>query len=256
MTRTLWCACGLALALAAPTAAGAGEVHLSITNGRVALVARDATLREILIEWERVGGTRIVNRDRVPGTRLNLELANVTEEQALTTLLRPIAGYMASRRTGLEGGSSAFSRIILMPGEASAYPAATSAPAVATAPTVGPSGFGGPPPGRPGMQRRVMPDGRVVTIMDDASRAGEQDDPDEAAPGNPPGMMRQSFPGPQRMQQSQAGEAPQADAQPGQAAPGSMAAPGVPATISVPGVMPTGRPGATPPAAPPKPPGD
>ena len=115
MTRRMVFACGLALVLAAPGTAGAGEVRLAIKDGRVALVARDATLREILLEWERVGGTRIVNRDRVPGTRLNLELANVTEAEALTTLLRPIAGYMASRRLGPEGGSSVFSRIVLMP---------------------------------------------------------------------------------------------------------------------------------------------
>ncbi|HSP91945.1 MAG TPA: hypothetical protein VLN08_13605, partial [Vicinamibacterales bacterium] len=99
--RMVW-ALGLTLVLAAPGLAGAGEVRLAIKDGRVALVARDATLRDILVEWERVGGTRIVNRDRVPGTRLTLEFSDVSEEQALTTLLRPIAGYMAARRVGPE----------------------------------------------------------------------------------------------------------------------------------------------------------
>ena len=106
MTGRMLAVCGLIVALSAPGLAAAGDVRLVIKDGRVVLVARDATLREILVEWERVGGTRIVNRDRVPGTRLTLELANVTEEQALTTLLRPIAGYMAARRLGPEGGAS------------------------------------------------------------------------------------------------------------------------------------------------------
>jgi hypothetical protein len=146
----MWFACGLALVIAAPGPAGAGEVRLAIKDGRVALVARDATLREILLEWERVGGTRIVNRDRVPGTRLDLELSDVSEAEALTTLLRPIAGYMASRRLGPGGGSSEFSRIILMPAPATPAAATPAEPAQAA----GPSGPGGQPFGRP-VQRRV-----------------------------------------------------------------------------------------------------
>jgi hypothetical protein len=37
------------------------EVQLSIQDGRVKLVARDATVREILAEWARVGQTKIIN---------------------------------------------------------------------------------------------------------------------------------------------------------------------------------------------------
>jgi hypothetical protein len=236
------------LALAAPGLAAAGEVRLVIKDGRVVLVARDATLREILVEWERVGGTRIVNRDRVPGTRLTLELANITEDQALTTLLRPIAGYLASRRLGPEGGASVFSRIILMP--ALATPAASTV--AAPAQTAGPAGMGGgPPSGRPGMQRRVLPDGRVVTVMD------EQDDPGEAAPppGNAPGMMRPPFNAPPRQQGEAGNEGPQPDVQPGQVLPTGATAPAVPLTIGKPGALPATRPGA--PSPPPiKPPGD
>ena len=248
MTRKLMCACGLALVLGAPGPAAAGEVRLAIKDGRVALVARDATLREILLEWERVGGTRIVNRDRVPGTRFNLDLANVTEEQALTTLLRPIAGYLASRRLGPEGGASAFSRIVLMPGEAS--PATyTASP---TAQAAGPSG-GGQPIGRPGAQRRVLPDGRVVTVMDDPDRTGEPDDRDEATPAqNQPGMMRPPSNAPPRQAGS---DEPQSDRQPGQVAPSTAATPVAPSvTISTPGALPVTKPGTPPPPI--KPPGD
>jgi len=261
MTGRMLTVGGLLLVLAAPELAAAGEVRLSIQDGRVALVARDATLREILVEWERVGGTRIVNRDRVPGTRLNLELTNVTEEQALETLLRSIAGYLASRRVGPEGGASAFSRIVLM--AAPATPAASTA--VAPAQAAGPGGMGtqlgpsGQPFGRPGMQRRVLPDGRVVTVTDDAQQAGEPDDPgeDPRPGGNPPSQLRPPFNAPQRMQQGETGgDAPQPYAQPGQTAPPMSAAPVAPAvTVATPGALPVTKPGATPPP-PIKPPGD
>jgi hypothetical protein len=250
MTRGSLVACAVVLALAAPGLAAAGEVRLSITNGRVDLVARDATLREILIEWERVGGTRIVNRDRVPGTRLSLELANVSEDQALSTLLRPMAGYLASRRLGSEGGASAFSRIILMPALATPVTYIAAAPAPAPPPSNA-GGQSGPPAGRPGMQRRILPDGRVVTVMDEA----QADDASEAAPSNAPGLMRPPFGAPPRQQGQDAADAPQADVQPGQVAPTAATAPMVPMTVGKPGVLPVTKPGAAP-AAPIKPPGD
>jgi hypothetical protein len=257
MTGRLLCACGVALTLALPGRAQAGEVKLSITDGRVTLSARDATLREILIEWERVGGTRIVNRDRVPGTRVSLELAEVPEEQALATLLRPIAGYMASRRQAAELGRSAFSRLILMPGEAAPLTGQAAAPAPPSGPSGGPSGMGGgQPTGRPGAMRRVLPNGQVITVMDEPQAAGDPDDPDEqsAPPGNPPGMTRPPFGAPGQMPQGQPGGDPQADVPASPTMPGAAAAPPLPVTIPTPGVMPAAKPGAVPPG-PPKPPG-
>jgi hypothetical protein len=248
MTPKAWLAGAVALWLAAPAAAGAGEVKLFIKDGRVALVARDATLREILIEWERVGGTRIVNRDRVPGTRLNLEMADVPESQALATLLRPIAGYMAARRLEPDGGSSGFSRIILMPGEAA--PFSVGGAQAAAAP---PQGMGGSVAGRPGMQRRVLPDGRVVTVMDDPSRMSEDEAPDDPPPGpaNQPGMMRPPFGAPGARMQGPGGT-PQPDDPVERPATAPSSLPTAPVGLPVPGLLPTSKP----PAAPPKPPGD
>jgi hypothetical protein len=254
MTRRMLGVCALGLVLAAPGAARAGEVRLSIADGRVNLVARDATLREILLEWERVGGTRIVNRDRVPGTRLTLELNGVTESDALTTLLRPIAGYMASRRVGPEGGASAFSRIVLMTAMATPAPYASTASAQSGGPAaMGSPGMGGGGAGRPGMQRRVLPDGRVVTVMDDPDRTGEPDDRDEATPAQvQPGMMRPPYGAPPRQAGS---DDPQSDTQPGQVAPSTAATPVAPSvTVSTPGALPVTKPGTPPPPI--KPPGD
>jgi hypothetical protein len=251
-------ALGLALVLASPGLAWAGDIRLTIKNGRVALVARDATLRDILAEWERVGGTRIVNRDRVPGTRLTLEFSDVSEEQALKTLLRPIAGYLAARRVGPEGGSSAFSRIVLMPALATPASAVAAAPVRASGPSGGGQpGMGGPPSGRPGMQRRVLPDGRVVTVMDDPQQANEPDVAEQEQPGGipPGGMMRPPFNAPPRPQGEAASDPPAAPTQPGQVMPGTSAMPTMPSvTVAVPGALPVTKPGAAPPPI--KPPGD
>jgi hypothetical protein len=257
MTRAIPVACALVLALGTAAPAGAGDVRLFIKDGRVALVARDATLRDILVEWERVGGTHIVNRDRVPGTRLNLEIPNVSEEEALATLLRPIAGYMASRRLGPDGGPSVFSRIVLMTAPA----AATAFVASAQGPAAGPSGAGTPAApsyARPAMQRRVLPDGRVVTVVDDSQQSGEPDEPDEAAPrqDGAPGMMRPPFNAPPRAEGQTGDDAPQQYVQPGQAGGQATAtSPVAPVTVGKPGALPATKPGTTSPP-PIKPPGD
>lgn len=255
MAGKLLSVCGLALVFALPGLAEAGEVRLSIQDGRVALSARDATLRQILVEWERVGGTRIVNRDRVPGTLLTLDFANVPEAQALATLLRPIAGYVAAQRLGTEGGASRYSRIILMPGEAAPL---TGGPAMASQGGA-PPGMGTSQFGRPQVQRRVLPDGRVVTVMDDSQRAGEPDDSEDAAPGSvgAPGLMRPPFQAPQRYQQGQAVNDPTApDPLDAAAAPLGQTAPSVAAaTVATPGALPAAKPNPATTPGPPKPPG-
>jgi hypothetical protein len=107
--------------------ASAGELRLSIANGRVTIVAQDVSIRQILDEWARVGQTRIVGAERLSGPAVTLELHDVPEGRALETLLRSASGYIAKPRTGTVGASS-FDRILIMP--------ASKAPAVsAAAPT-------------------------------------------------------------------------------------------------------------------------
>ena len=45
--------------------AASADVRLTIHNGQVNLSATDATVRQILAEWARVGQTTIVNADRM-----------------------------------------------------------------------------------------------------------------------------------------------------------------------------------------------
>src|SRR6185295_6222608 len=119
----------LALAAFAPLASA--DVQLSIHDGRVSIVAKDATVRQILTEWARVGHTKIVNVERIPGGPMTIELHNVTESQALEILLRAMSGYIAAPRPVEAANAtnlSRFDRIIVMPTLASARPAVASTP--------------------------------------------------------------------------------------------------------------------------------
>jgi hypothetical protein len=100
------------LSLAIP--AHAGEVSVAFEGGLVTLTAREATVREILQEWARVGHTRLVNAERLPGGPVTLELTRVPEKQAIEVLLRSAAGYLAAPRRG-PGGGSQFAQIHVMP---------------------------------------------------------------------------------------------------------------------------------------------
>src|SRR5213596_2616037 len=95
--KLLKIAVGVATSLLLASGASA-EVQLSIQNGRVSLKAKDATLRQIMQEWARVGQTKVVNVERIPGGPLTLELNNVTETEALDVLLRTVSGYIAAPR--------------------------------------------------------------------------------------------------------------------------------------------------------------
>jgi hypothetical protein len=123
--------------------ATAGDVTLEIRDGFVYLSARNATIGQILAEWARVGQTKIVNGERVPGGLVTILLEGVPERQALDVVLRTITGYMAApRQTQAAPNLSAYDRILVLP-----TPAAAALPPVAAAQ---------PDPGqvqRPGWQR-------------------------------------------------------------------------------------------------------
>lgn len=103
------------VAAAAPSSAQ--SVKLEFDNGRVNLTAENVTVRAILTDWARRGGTRIVNAERVAGAPVTLELTGVPEQQAIEVLLRGVAGYMIGwRETGPEvPTASAFDRLMILP---------------------------------------------------------------------------------------------------------------------------------------------
>ena len=121
--------------IAAATTASA-QVQLTMQGGHVTLIARNATVRQILAEWERVGQTKVVNGERVQGGALTLELTNMPEQQALDIILRSVSGVLFAPRTELAAGSvSAFAQIILMP--PSVAPPPSSSPATPLPPAFG-----------------------------------------------------------------------------------------------------------------------
>lgn len=124
--------------LVAP-APGFAELRLTITDGRVTLTAKDATLGQILAEWARVGDTKIVNLDRIPGGPMTIELADVSERAALDVLLRSLSGFVAVSRANPAANRSQFDRIVVMP--TLAAPHASAAPAAAVAPAPQPAAF-------------------------------------------------------------------------------------------------------------------
>jgi hypothetical protein len=129
MRRTLAFVGVIALISAAPAHA---DVRLTIQNGLVSLSATNATLRQILDEWARVGQTRIVNAERIVGAPLSLELTNVPEERALEVILRSLSGYVVAPRPTQNPAASKFDRIVVM---------ATSTPVRSAAPSAAPAVF-------------------------------------------------------------------------------------------------------------------
>ena len=108
----------LALSVFAWLAAGSfafADVRLSFRDGQVSIVARDATVGQILTEWAKIGQTTIVNVERTPRAPLTIELENVSEGRALDVVLRELSGYIAAPRAIAVPNASQFDRIIVVP---------------------------------------------------------------------------------------------------------------------------------------------
>lgn len=192
----------LAVVSVPATTATAGELRLSIANGRVTIVAQDVSVRQILDEWERVGQTKVVGAERLTGPAVTLELHDVPEGRALESLLRSASGYIAKPRSGTVGASS-FDRILIMP--ASRAPAVSAAVPSFNNPRpqpqvvmpnvvidddgepngIMPPGSVPPPqqfPGQPGMQPGMQPGVQPTPML---TRPGQLPPPSPNVPGNP-----------------------------------------------------------------------
>lgn len=226
---------GLAVALLGLVSSPArADVRITITNGKVSISAKDATIRQILTEWARVGQMRIVNAERVGGAPINLELTDVPEAQALDTVLRSVSGYLAAPRRVPMTNASTYDRVFLLP-------ASSGTPARATTPTPQGSGFTqpafNPPP--------VFTPPALDDQGDDEPRPPVQ--PGVAPPPGPRGPAFTTFPSPQNPAQRQFPPAPQQQGQQGQQAPPQAPTPsptfgvapntGAPVGVSTPGMV-------------------
>ncbi|MGE0362349.1 MAG: hypothetical protein AB7H93_02365 [Vicinamibacterales bacterium] len=120
-----------ALVVLAALPAAAQPLSLQIRDGLVTMTASGVPVRQVLAEWARVGGTRVVGAERVTGPPLTLTLENVPEAKALDIILRGAAGYVAAARAVPGSGSSSYDRILVL---------ATSAPPAAAAAAPRPGG--------------------------------------------------------------------------------------------------------------------
>jgi hypothetical protein len=165
----------LAASAVAVSTAAAGELSVKIANGRATIIAKDVPVRQILAEWAKVGDTKILHGEKVPGGPITIELVDVPEKEALDVLLRTAAGYIAAPRPANLAGASQFDRVIVL---------ATSRPPAATA-SMAPPPFG---------NRAVMPPQPQPPPEDD-----DDGEPGDQGPMPPPVMgpngPMQSFPG-------------------------------------------------------------
>ncbi len=128
--------CAVLPASSAPALAADGDVRVTFANGRVTIVATDATVAEILQEWARVGGSRFINAEKISSReRLTLRLENEPEMRAIDVLLRSAAGYVAAPRiAGATGASSIGNVVIQASTRAGTFTQAVPGPAQIPAP--------------------------------------------------------------------------------------------------------------------------
>lgn len=76
-------------------------------GGAVTLKANEASAREILAEWARLGGSIFVGAERLMGGPLTLEFTRQPERDVMASILRQASGYVIGpRRAGTIGASS------------------------------------------------------------------------------------------------------------------------------------------------------
>ncbi|MBS1818142.1 MAG: hypothetical protein JSU08_09450 [Acidobacteria bacterium] len=126
----------VACASLVPYLASAADVRIAMHDGLVSISATDATPRQVLEEWARVGRTTVVNVERMPGGPVSLELRDVPEAQALEVVLRSVSGYIAAPRSTPAGDLSMFDRIVVLPTSSGARPALPPRPAPMAAPAL------------------------------------------------------------------------------------------------------------------------
>ncbi len=69
------------MTVASPVAAQ--QLTLQIEDGKVTLDAVNVPARQILAEWARIGGTKVVGAEKIVGPPLTLKLVGTPERRAL-----------------------------------------------------------------------------------------------------------------------------------------------------------------------------
>lgn len=164
------------------------DVRVTFSDGRVTIVATDATVSEILAEWARVGGSTFVDAERIPAReRLTLRIEDRREIDALEVLLRSVAGYMVAPTAPAPDSASSIERVFILPTSTPAPYAPPPEPEAAASADVPFAFIGGPPrPDDDGPVRIATPPAPDATAQ--AAGAGQ------ASPLTDPGST-QTLPG-------------------------------------------------------------
>src|SRR5688572_27043473 len=178
------CASPAAAQTAIPAAAPG--VSLVIRDGKVTLKAEQASLRQILAEWERQGQVKVVGADKLAGAPVTLTLLDIPEKQALEIVMRGVPGYMAIDRVALAeappAGPSRYDRVVVM--------ARATTPVAAVA-TGAPRGMPSPAQPPAAFQRTMpesVPQGFAPPVGDEGVVAAgpERNDVEQFQQGEPP----------------------------------------------------------------------
>lgn len=107
LKRTVVVAAALLTCAIPMRAQSARKLDISFNAGRVTILAENVTLAEILAEWSRKGGSKIVNAEQLRGAPVMLtEFKDQPEAHVLRTLLREAPGYGAAMRAATPGAST------------------------------------------------------------------------------------------------------------------------------------------------------
>jgi hypothetical protein len=126
----------LLLVTAHPAAQAPAERKLQLSfdkNGLVTLIAQNVTVREILAEWTRLGGTQMVNADKLTGAPVSVVFEAQPEGVVLESLLRSTAGYILYPRLEGSPGASVWQSVSILPTShpTTSYTPTSSAPQIA-----------------------------------------------------------------------------------------------------------------------------
>lgn len=127
----------------AQSAAPGRALELSFNGGRATLVASGVTIPQIMAEWERKGGSKITNADKITGGLVSYEFHDVPEVVVLQSLLRTAAGYIAApRRPGGPTGPSSIEQVVIL---ATSRPTSSSVVTMPANPVANPVAIQGSP---------------------------------------------------------------------------------------------------------------
>lgn len=159
----------------------APKVQLTFEGaGVVSLTATDATVRDILAEWTRKGGTPFVGAERLPAAPVTLQFDHRPEAEVIASLLRNASGYVIGPRPAGSTGASGIEVVYIL---------ATS---IATA-----GGYAAPPPAYTPTQASTQ--GSPASEIPPAGPGGQPQTPQQTdtpspAPARPAGVSGVAVP--------------------------------------------------------------